>query len=313
MKCELDFIKGHMGGNEIVLLYGEQIPKGRELKIALLTLEAPYIRGHEVGILYNPEGKGDINVKIIGFSSRRFITACGGMTQVLGKAIVETEIAKHFGITINEPITEVMLETDGGLVPLKIEVKNGKCKKVWTNMKSFVEECYSLGVHNINIGNVNCMRVGKFLVVNSDEVKQVYSDFNPKAMDERSLNILVELQKEFNRQKFLEFESADFALYDLHPKHKGNARAVFPHGIPRGHIEPSCGTGSVAIGIAMLEHDEIQTSNDSAKLLLETGGDITLGGPEISELLMEVKDGKVVDAFFSHNMVEILAVGKIYV
>jgi len=313
MKCRLDFIKGHMGGNEIVLLYGEQIPKGRELKIALLTLEAPYIGGHEVGILYNPEGKGDIKVKIVGLSSRRFITACGGMTQVLGKAIIETEIAKHFGITINEPVTEVMLETDGGLVPLKIEVENGKCKQVWTNMKSFVDECYSLGVHNINIRNVNCMRVGKFLVVNSDEVKQVYPDFNPEAMDKRSLDVLVELQKEFNRQKFLEFENADFALYDLHSKHKGNARAVFPHGIPRGHIEPSCGTGTVAIGIAMLERGELQAPEGFAKLSLETGGDITLGGPEISELSIEAKGGKVLDAFFSHNRVEILAVGRIYV
>lgn len=313
MKCELDFIKGHMGGNEIVLLYGEQVPKGRELEISLLILEAPYIRGHEVGILYNPEEKGDIKVKIVGLSSRRFITACGGMTQVLGKAIVETEIAKHFGITINEPITKVILETDGGLVPLKIEVENGKCKKVWTNMRSFVKECYNLGVQEINLLNINCMRVGKFLVVNSDEIKKVYPSFNPEVMDKRSLDILVELQNEFNRQKFLDFESADFALYDLHPKRKGNARAVFPHGILRGHIEPSCGTGTVAIGIAMLERGELQALNGSAKLLLESGGDITLGGPEISELLMKIRGDKVIDAFFSHSAVEILATGKIYI
>lgn len=85
MKYELDFIKGHMGENEIVLLNREQIHKGRELEIALSTLEAPYIRGHEAGILYNPEGKGDIKVKIVGFSLRHFITACEDMTQVLGK------------------------------------------------------------------------------------------------------------------------------------------------------------------------------------------------------------------------------------
>ena len=37
--------------------------------------------------------------------------------------------------------------------------------------------------------------MGEFLVVNSDEVKQVFPDFNPETMVKRSLDILVELQK----------------------------------------------------------------------------------------------------------------------
>ena len=36
---------------------------------------------------------------------------------------------KHFGISINEPITEIMLKTKGGLIPLRIVIENGKCKK----------------------------------------------------------------------------------------------------------------------------------------------------------------------------------------
>ena len=30
----IDFIKGHMGGDEVVLLYGDQMPKGREYEVA---------------------------------------------------------------------------------------------------------------------------------------------------------------------------------------------------------------------------------------------------------------------------------------
>jgi len=45
------FIKGHMGGNEIVLLYGHEIPKDRELEVSLSVLAPPYVRGHQAGLL----------------------------------------------------------------------------------------------------------------------------------------------------------------------------------------------------------------------------------------------------------------------
>ena len=108
----LNFVKGHMGGNTIVLLHGSQIEKGRELEITLCILSGEYLSCHEAGILYQPENKGDLKVKIVGHASKRFISACGGMTQVLGHALVETDIGKPYGISVANSRTNIILGTE---------------------------------------------------------------------------------------------------------------------------------------------------------------------------------------------------------
>jgi len=47
----LPFVKGHMGGDEILLLHGDTIPAGREIEIALQALHSPSVNGHEAGFL----------------------------------------------------------------------------------------------------------------------------------------------------------------------------------------------------------------------------------------------------------------------
>ena len=48
MRIEIPFIKGHMGGNEIVLLWGD-IPGNKELQIALAALRPPIQPGAGLG------------------------------------------------------------------------------------------------------------------------------------------------------------------------------------------------------------------------------------------------------------------------
>ena len=43
-KDGLAFVKGHMGGNEIILLQGAQVPQGKEIDWALAMLDPPHIR-----------------------------------------------------------------------------------------------------------------------------------------------------------------------------------------------------------------------------------------------------------------------------
>jgi len=306
---KLDFVKGHMGGNTIILLYGDQIPNKQELEVAKV-LDRVYLSGQEVGFLYPPKGEGNLSVKIVGLS-RQFITACGGLTQVLGKALIETKIGNHFGIKIQEPKTNVLLETDAGLTEIKIDIANKKVKRIVTNMDKFVEELYNSGVESIDLQGIKAMKVGKFLVLNGDKVKEKYSYVNFERMDEITKNLLVKLQKVF--QKKTNRPNGDFALYDWNSISPGGLRAVFPHNIPNGHIEPACGTGTVAIGLGCLESGELNKDfqNGRIELQLETGGDLNLGGPDKTELELFCEGGKLMRASFSHSLVELTASGVV--
>ena len=307
----IDYVKGHMGGNLIILLDGRQVPSGKELEVALEVLEPFGLCGHEVGLLYPPRGHGDIRVRIVGYSSKDFITACGGLTQVLGKVIVETNWGKRFNVAITPPVTALSLETEAGTVPIFVQGQAGRAERVLTDMTAFVEECYSLGTYPIDLGRLNAMKVGKFLVLNADDVRARYPSFDLSLVQYETKRILAELQKKF--QELTSPKNIDFALYDLHPSHSGNARVVFPHGALNGHIEPTCGTGTVAIGIAMLERGEFPSAPGKAPqegtIAFECGGDIGLGGSELSFLQYAIAGGRLVKALFSHERIEVISEG----
>lgn len=313
-KKTINFIKGHMGGNEIVVLDADQIPKGEELETALLVLNSPYIRGHQAGLFPWSKSNAPLKFKIVDAASRGFVSMCGGLTQVFGKALIETDLSKYLDIEPKEPIMEITLETAAGLIPLEIASDNGRVKRILTDMKVFADECYRLGTQPITVANVNAMRVGKFLVVNADAIRKVHSAANFENMDKTTLRLLEELQEAFDKHGYLKRKNADFALYDLNPEKVSNSgRVIFPHRISAGHIETACGTGTVAVGIAMVENGEIDENGDIS-LLFETGGDIfSLGGSDTTELRLVIRDRKVTQAFISHSLVEIVATGKLWI
>lgn len=310
----IDFIKGHMGGDEIVLLRGDQLPEEDAVKDALKILDAPHIRGHQAGILYEGKNKGVLRVKIVGASERGFISMCGGLTQVLGKALVETDLSKYFKVTIERPISRVMLETDDGLFCIDIEIDHRKkVKRVWTNMTPYVNKCYKIGIQPIKVAGIEALKVGEYLVMDADCIKKKYPNANFKAMDEATLKILEKIQLDWNRKWYSKERRYlyNFSLYDMHPEHGGNLRAVFPHNVLGGYIEPACGTGSVAMILALTALGKI--TDGFSEVSIECGGNIGIGGPDISTLRINVKDGRVANAYFSHSLVELLAIGKAYI
>lgn len=310
---KLDFVKGHMGGNTIVLLHGSQLPEGQELEISLQILSSEYLCAHEAGILYQPMKGGDLQVKVVGYASRAFITACGGLSQVLGKVLVETPLGSHYGLNLSAPEIRVVLEMDCGPITLDIHVAEGRVKRVLTNMNPFVEELFADGIETLDLLGVRVMKVGKFLVVNGDQVRKVFPQTDFEAMNEETKRILIDLQSAF-LSKFSP-KSLDYALYDWHPHGSGQMRAVFPHRIPTGNIEPSCGTGTVAIGIAAFVNGELLDKgllrDDRATLQIETGGGPTLGGNELTELELVLENNRVVGASFHHSLIEITATGSV--
>ena len=311
---KFDFIKGHMGGNEIVLLYGDQIPKGREVEIALRMLHPTSLSGHQGGILYPPERGGNLQVKIVGLATRGFISACGGLTQVLGKAALETKLLERLELTVREPVMKLQLETQSDITEITIDVENGKAVRVHTDLSAFVKECYDRGVAPLEILETSAMQVGKFLVLRSDDVKATFPEVNFEDMDASTKEILLGLQLDFKRRT--RPENLDFALYDWHPCREGDARAVFPHNISTGHIEPACGTGTVAIGIAMWNRGELEQKRrleaHRVRVQFETGGGPELGGPEFTKLDLLFKEEEVFQANISHSSVSMVAEGKVW-
>ncbi len=309
---KLDFVRGHMGGNRIILLRGDQLPPGRELEIAVKLMEPNYLHAHEAGIVYEREEQGHIEVKIAEPSLPCFISACGGFTQVLGAALIETALGELFGINKRDPLVDVMLHTDCGPTALAIETLSGKALRIKTDMGCFVRECYERGVEKLNLSSVQVMRSGKFLVVNTDLFKAAHPQADFSSWDMRTRDALFAMQSQF-QQKTGEIEP-NVTLYDWRPEQGGDLRVVFPHQAKDDFIEPSCGTGSVALGIALLASGELNRLLPAGKglltLNLESGGGLELGGPEVTVLEMEVNDHQVQSMAFSHSLVQITAVGE---
>jgi len=311
MLMKVPFVKGHMGGDEIILLW-DQIPKSRELEAGIAVIRPPINLGvNELGLIYKTEKKNILKVKMIWKLSEEYIEMCGGLTQVLGKALIEVpNLANYFNIEVKEPLTKIAIETDVGLIFINVEIEKGRVKRVLTDMTSYVNQCYKEGVKRIQVLGIDAMKVGEYLVANVDEIKKRYPHIKPEEMDKDTLEILEEMQVDWDNKRY---SGTGFALYDLHPGGKGNARAVFPQRARERYIDSTCGTGTTAIGIAVIEKEEVKIENSTMRLLFETGGKPVMGGPELSELMLDVREKMVVGAQFSHNLIETLATGEVWI
>jgi len=311
----LPFVKGHMGGNEILLLHGDTIPAGREIEIALQALHSPSVRGHEAGFLYQGKTDNSLKVRIVGGISKQFISSCGGLTQVLGKAVIETDLVRDFGLHVTKPMTTLSLETDAGFVELNIKTHDGKVKQVLSDMNPFIDECHALGIQSIKVAGVPAMRIGKFLIANADDIRRAHPEVNFEDIDTATLHALKSMQEAFDQQGYQDRPNTDFAVYDLNPENISHiGRAIFPHAISYDCIEPACGTGTLAVSLSMIEKGEIKMAEGRLQLAFESGGSpSSMGGPDLTRLQLTVRDGKVVEASFSHSLVEILATGQLWI
>jgi diaminopimelate epimerase len=302
---KVDFVKGHMGGNEIILVHGGQIPKHHYIEAALCLMESPSVRGDQVGILEKPDEGADVKVRIVDRSEKTFITMCGGLSQVLPRAFRDTDLGKRY--RIGKAFKELAVETDLGTVKISVKKTNGKMT-TYTDMTKFVEECYHYGISRIQVGGVDSLKVGQFLVADVQKLREKYVGVNFEKMDAQALGILLSMQKDFDRQHLLPKPNAGYSLFDMYPEDPTHGRVVFPHNITIGHIEPSCGTGTIAVAVALAETKRI--ANGSVTLRFDSGGGPFLGGPETTEVRMVVENSRVKHAEFSHSLVEITANGK---
>ena len=307
---EIPYLKGHMGGNTIALLPGGDFPGEGLLETVLLALQDTHLGCHEAGLAYPLPVPGRLRLRIVGRSSRRFITACGGLTQVLGAAIGSGQLAEALGFGPSGP-SQVVLETEAGDVPLSIGLSEGAIRAE-TDMTPFLEEIRRGGIENIVLDGTQAVRAGKFLVVCADDLLGRFDSSEVAALSSRVRSALVELQARF--LACYPQASLDYAVYDLHPERpEGLGRVVFPHWLPGGHIEPACGTGTVAVCavLSFLGRLVGGSAGRAVEARFESGGGPDLGGPDTTTAIMKLADGEIESIRFSHSFVELTSRGKV--
>ncbi len=313
MSKKISFIKGHMGGNKILLLDGSQIPKEELLSTSLYALDELALSGHQAGILFPPERGGTVRVRIVSICGRDFIGACGGLTQVLSKAMIETELGERYLVPTQKESCEIAIEFDQITVNTRTNINNGNHISTDTDFTSFAQEILLRGVERINLGDLEAWRVGYFFVINADLIKEKYPEVNFEIMDGATKELITLLQYRFLGATGI--TSWDSAFYDHNSSNGSDFRAFFPHNVRIGYVEPSCGTGSIALALTFLSNGEAQLFGDKNgapyTVTLETGGKPILGGTDCTKVTIERENGMFKKALFSNNNVHILASGTL--
>ena len=308
LENEIPFLKGHMGGNEIVLVPRSMLGEGSELALGLKLLERPYVGGDQLGMLYQEAKGAGLSSKIVDINSRDYLPICGGMTQVLGKAHRDTNIAELFELDLPGPQEDLYLETDIGTFTIRTDSTG----RVTTIMDSFLDLVYDQGIERGRIDGILCYRIGNYLVTFEGEIRKEHPGASFCPLDQKTGEILMGLQKAFGREFNRRGENRDFALMGEPEKKSHAGRLIFPHNLSAGLVEQTCGTGTIAVAMALVERG-IVTDNGEQELMFESGGDRNyLGGPELTTVKLESSSGRVKKARFSHDRVEIIASGKLF-
>ena len=315
------YIKGHCGWDSVTLLQGNEIPIGQEHRIAHLLLNPPCHGGIEIGFMYPPEGKEDIRLRIIDSTTKTWLPMCGGMSQVIGLAAFQTSMEQQFRLRKQYPKTRILIGTDSGLVPVDVRFDGGCPAEITTLMPDYPSYMYNEGVRPVNIRGIPAMKIGYFLVFKLDDLQRAYPDaeFRHRRPDS-DLEVLGDIQAEYLQNQRLPGSTLYSMLYDLHPEEDGDAR-IFTRffkgkGVPQTTpLEAQCGTGTIAVGMAMAARKELPFTGNTGQILFEWGSRRLTPDPyglRKSILNLELQGDYLISASFSHNIVELQSAGTVY-
>jgi len=315
------YVKGHCGWDSVTLLYGQEIPAGEEHRIAHTLFEPPCSGGVEIGFMYPAEGDENIRLRIIDSTTRTWLPMCGGMSQVIGLAAFTTSMRDKFKIEKRLPSTLINVQTDSGLVPIEVEFGGDGISRVTTHMADYARFLYQDGVEAVTVRGIPAMKVGYFLIFKMDDLNQAYPDveFGHRRPGPH-MELLGAIQQEYLRERHINASTLYSMIYDLHPEDGGDAR-IFTRffkgkGVPQPTpLEAQCGTGTIAVGIAMAEKDELHFQGKRGQVVFEWGSRRLTQDPygaRKSFLDMELGQGRITWAGFGHNVVELQTVGTVY-
>lgn len=316
---QVDFVKGHCGWDALTLLPDGQIPPARELEAALKILAPPIDGGLEVGFLGPGERPGDIRLRMIDSTARTWIPMCGGMSQVIGKALIESSLRERFGVDVSRTHQEFRLCTPAGVVPIRIEIANGRAVRVTSVMDAFAAFLYGSGVEPLTLEACEILKVGDYCVIDRAALERAHPGPDFTRRDSGPHLTIV------NRilARFAERYSADGGvvgmLYDREPAGLGQFR-VYPRlysadlAAAKLPYEFQCGTGTVAVGMALAHAGLLPAAVDEGRVVFEWGSHLTTPDPygiRTSRFDYATRAGRLERASFSHSVIEIIAEGRL--
>ena len=321
----LEFVKGHAGWDVLTLVLAGRVPAEDELAAALRIIDPPMKGGLEVGFLQRGARSGELILRVADSTARDWIPMCGGMSLVIGKAVVETFLRDVLGIDASGPIVQLRLITASGEIPLTVEVESGKAKQIRACMNRYVAHLYDHGVQPLVLDGVEALHVGDFVVVmlSALEAKHPGLDFTRRDVGAHmdAVNELLRAYREFRQEN----GGVMAMLCDDRPEstgREGEGREgaghfrLFPRfsepSAARIPYEFQCGTGTVAVGLALAHYGRLPFPGERGSIIFEWGSRRTTFDPygiRTSQLDLCVRNGRVSEAGLSHSVVEILAEG----
>lgn len=318
MSATVNFVKGHCGWDVVTLLPEGQIPTAEELAAAVKILSAPIDGGLEAGWLGFGDRPDEIRVRMVNSTTKHWIPMCGGMTQVIGKALIETFLREHFNVDASQPALTIKLVTASGEIPIQIMIRDGKVRGVVTVMDNYLSYLYRGGVEPLVLHGIPLLRVGSYAVVDVAVLEQKHPEIDFTRRDPGPhLDIVNDVLRAFRQH--LGVKGLNGMLYDQRPEGPGQYR-VFPRfysddlAAARLPWEFQCGTGSIAVAIALAYDRRLPFTTNKGVVVLEWGSYRTTPDPygiRTSQLDLELRDTRVIKAAFSHSVVEILAEGRL--
>jgi hypothetical protein len=316
---EVSFVKGHCGWDVLTLVPDGEIPAGEELEAALKILAPPVDGGLEVGFLGRGDGPDEIRLRMVDSTTRNWIPMCGGMSQVIGKALVETFFRDRFGVDTSRSGHVFKLITPSGAIPIHVEISNHEVTRVTTVMDQFASYCYGRGIEHLTLRDCEVLRVGDFCVFETGSLERRFPGLDFTRRDPGPhLDVVNDIMRDF-RDVIQGRYGAVGMMFDARPEGCGQFR-IYPRfysddlAAARLPYEFQCGTGTVATGLALAHLGLLPFTGDSGRVCFEWGSQRTTPDPfgiRTSDLHLELQSGRVAKASFSHSVIEIVAQGKL--
>jgi hypothetical protein len=318
MSVRVDFVKGHCGWDVVTLVPEGQLPAGQELAAAIKIVTAPLDGGLEAGIMGRGERDDEITLRMVSSTAKDWIVMCGGMTQVIGKALVETFLRDRFDVDVSGPVVERTLLTPAGRIPIRVDVSDGVATSVTTGMDHYVGYLYEKGIESWTLRGVPVLRTGDYAVMDVVALEQAHPGLDFTRRDPGPhLDVVNDVLREFAAR--LGKRGINGMMVDARPEGPGQFR-VFPRfysddlAAARLPWEFQCGTGSIAVAVALAHQSRLPFADGAGEVLFEWGSPRTTPDPygiRISRLGLELDQGRVAGARFTHSVVEILTEGRL--
>ncbi|WP_085522710.1 proline racemase family protein [Tuberibacillus sp. Marseille-P3662] len=262
-------IDTHTGGNPTrTVLTGMPELQGETMSDKMLYMEENYDwirkflmnepRGHDVmsGAIMVPPCHPEADVGVIYVETGGYLPMCGHDTIGYCTALIEAGM-----IEVQEPYTEINVDTPAGLVRTKIKVEDGKAKEVtFANVPSFLLKSIEVDVEGI--GRVECDIAygGNFYgIIDARKLGLALTTENASVITNKAINIrnAINAAEKVVHPEFPFINGLTHIEFFTDPVHSEadlkNTVVVPPGGIDRS----PCGTGTSAKLATLQNRDEL--------------------------------------------------------